>query len=117
MAQAVEDLRSLARQYDSQTGSFFPRVSLLVQGNHKFDVQGATGLADDARAMVQVTYNLFNGGADRALRRRIAAATDAAEKQNASVLVEVLMNRKQPFPAPNSGRWALRSAALPPKKP
>ena len=79
MAQAVEDLRSLARQYDSQTGSFFPRVSLLVQGNHKFDVQGATGLADDARAMVQVTYNLFNGGADRALRRRIAARMREAD--------------------------------------
>ena len=51
------------------------------------------------------------------LRRRMAATTDAVEKQNASVLVEVLMNRKQSFPAPNSGRWALRSAALPPKKP
>ncbi|MCX6898122.1 MAG: hypothetical protein NT105_05405 [Verrucomicrobia bacterium] len=46
------------------------------------------------------------------LRRRIATTTDAVEKQNASTLVEVLMNRKQSFPAPNSGRWALRSAAL-----
>jgi hypothetical protein len=50
------------------------------------------------------------------LRRRVAATTDAVEKQNASVLVEVLMNRKAAFPAPTSGRWALRSAALP-KKP
>lgn len=73
LAQAVEDRRSLARQYDSQTGTFLPHVSFLLQGNHKFDVQGATGLADDARAMVQVTYNLFNGGADLALRHRIAA--------------------------------------------
>ncbi len=79
MAQAMEDRRSLARQYDSQTGTFLPRVSLLVQGNHKFDVQGATGLADDARAMVQVTYNLFNGGADLALRRRIAARMREAD--------------------------------------
>lgn len=46
------------------------------------------------------------------LRRRIATTTDAAEKQNASTLIGVLMDRKQSFPAPTSGRWALRSAAL-----
>jgi len=46
------------------------------------------------------------------LHRRAAVTTDAAEKLNASTLVGVLMNRNQSFPAPNSGRWALRSAAL-----
>ncbi|MCX6909778.1 MAG: hypothetical protein NTY01_17295 [Verrucomicrobia bacterium] len=46
------------------------------------------------------------------LRRRIAATTDAAEKQNASTLAEALMSRSQSYPAPGSGRWALRSAAL-----
>jgi hypothetical protein len=46
------------------------------------------------------------------LHRRAAATTDAAEKQNASTLVGVLMNRSQSFPAPNSGRWVLRSTVL-----
>lgn len=46
------------------------------------------------------------------LHRRAAVTTDAAEKLNASTLVGVLMNRNQSFPAPNSGKWALRSAAL-----
>ncbi|MBI5687052.1 MAG: hypothetical protein HZC54_18435 [Verrucomicrobia bacterium] len=46
------------------------------------------------------------------LHRRAAVTTDAAEKLNASTLVGVLMNRSQSFPAPNSGKWALRSAAL-----
>ncbi len=46
------------------------------------------------------------------LHRRAAATTDAAEKLNASTLVGVLMNRQQSFPAPNSGRWAIRSASL-----
>ena len=79
LAQAVEDRRSLARQYASQTGTFFPRVGILLQGNHKYDVQGKTGLADDARAMVTVSYSLFNGGADRALRQRIAARMREAD--------------------------------------
>ena len=70
MAQAVEDRRSLAKQYRSELGTFMPRIGLMAQANHKFDVAGATGLANDARAMVTVTYNIFNGGADRALLQR-----------------------------------------------
>ena len=79
MAQAVEDRRSLAKQLDSQTGTFFPRIGLQVQGNHKYDVMGKTGLANDARAMVTVNYNIFNGGADRALRNRIGARIREAD--------------------------------------
>ena len=79
MAQAVEDRRSLEKQYASQNGTFFPRVSLMLQGNHKYDVMGKTGMADDARAMVQISYNLLNGGADRATRNRIAARMREAD--------------------------------------
>ena len=79
MAQAVEDRRSLARQYASELGTFMPRIGLMAQANHKFDVAGATGLANDARAMVTVTYNIFNGGADRALLHRISARVREAD--------------------------------------
>jgi TolC family type I secretion outer membrane protein len=79
MAQAVEDRRSLEKQYASQSGTFLPRISVMVQGNHKYDVMGKTGMADDARAMVQVSYNLLNGGADRATRHRIAARMREAD--------------------------------------
>jgi TolC family type I secretion outer membrane protein len=79
MAQAVEDRRSLARQQASESGAFFPHVSLLVQANHKYDVLGKTGMADDARAMVTISYNLLNGGADLALRRRIGARIREAD--------------------------------------
>jgi outer membrane protein TolC len=79
MAQAVEDRKSLQKQYASQTGAFLPHVSVLLQGNHKYDVLGETGMSDDARAMVQVTYNLFNGGADLATRHRIGARLREAD--------------------------------------
>ncbi len=79
MAQAVEDRRSLGKQHASQLGTFLPRIGLMVQGNHKYDVAGSTGLANDARAMVSVTYNLFNGGADRALVARISARIREAD--------------------------------------
>ena len=79
LAQAVQDRRSLDKQYDSQTGSFFPRIGVMVQGNYKNDVQGLTGRAEDARAMVTLSYKLFNGGADRATRRRIGARLREAD--------------------------------------
>lgn len=79
LAQAVEDRRSLDRQYDSQSGTFFPRVGFQVQGNHKEDVLGNTGRANDARAMITLSYKLFNGGADLALKRRIGARLRQAD--------------------------------------
>ena len=79
MAQAVEDRRSLDRQKASQTGTFFPRVGVQIQGNHKYDVMGHTGLTQDARAMVTMSYSFLNGGADAALRNRISARLRQAD--------------------------------------
>jgi TolC family type I secretion outer membrane protein len=79
LAQAVEDRRSLDRQKASQTGTFFPRIGVMAQGNWKDDVQGRTGLNRDARAMVTVSYSFFNGGADIAIRNRIAARLREAD--------------------------------------
>nr|WP_246438464.1 TolC family outer membrane protein [Novosphingobium piscinae] len=80
LAQAVQDRRSLDKQYDSQTGSvFFPRIGVMVQGNYREDVMGLTGRGNDARAMVTLSYKLFNGGADLAVRRRIGARLREAD--------------------------------------
>ena len=79
MAQAVEDRRSIERQRASQTGTFLPRLGLLVQGNLKDEVQGRTGRNTDARAMLTVSYSFFNGGADIAIRNRISARLREAD--------------------------------------
>ncbi len=79
MAQAVQDRRSLEKQRDSQTGTFFPRLSLVAQGNWKDNVQGPTGTNRDARAMMTVTYSFFNGGRDIATRNRISARLREAD--------------------------------------
>lgn len=79
MAQAVQDRRSLDKQRASQTGTFFPRVALVAQGNWKDDVQGATGTNRDARAMVTVSYSFFNGGRDIATRNRLSARLREAD--------------------------------------
>lgn len=79
MAQAVQDRRSLEKQRASQTGTFFPRLGLVAQGNWKDDVQGPTGTNRDARAMVTVSYSFFNGGRDIATRNRLSARLREAD--------------------------------------
>ncbi len=104
MAQAVEDRRSLDRQYASQRGAFLPHVGAVVQGNHKYDVLGKSGIADDARAMVTVSYNLFNGGADLAVQRRIAARLREADYELDRRRRDVEQNIRTDFDALGAAR-------------
>lgn len=78
-AQAKEDRRSLERQKASQTGTFFPKIGVMAQGNWRDDVSGATGLNKDVRAMVTLSYSFFNGGRDIAVRNRISARLREAD--------------------------------------
>ncbi|WP_343525500.1 TolC family protein [Sphingomonas sp.] len=81
LAQAAQDRRSVERQLASQKATFFPRIGLDLQGNHRYEVLGRTGRADDTRAVVTISYNLLNGGADMALKHRIEARLREADYQ------------------------------------
>jgi len=81
LAQAMQDRRSIDRQLASQRGNFFPKIALDVQGNYKDEVLGRTGRNEDARVVLTMTYNIFNGGADLALKRRIQARLREADYQ------------------------------------
>ena len=104
MAQAVEDRKSLMRQYASETGAFLPHINLVVQGNHKYDVLGKTGLANDGRAMVTLSYNLLNGGSDLAVRRRIAARMRQADYEIDRRRREVEQNIRTDFDGLSAAR-------------
>lgn len=79
LAQAVEDRRSLDKQYDSQADTALPRIGLSIASDYRQDVLGATGRAVDARAMVTFSYRLYNGGAASATKHRIAARLRQAD--------------------------------------
>lgn len=79
LAQAVEDRRSLDKQYDSQADTTLPRFGLTIASDYRRDVMGATGRAFDARAMVTMSYQLYNGGATTAVKRRIGARLRQAD--------------------------------------
>jgi TolC family type I secretion outer membrane protein len=79
LAQAVEDRRSLDKQYDSQADTALPRFGLTIASDYRQDVLGSTGRAVDARAMVTFSYRLYNGGGATATKRRIAARLRQAD--------------------------------------
>lgn len=79
LAQAVEDRRSLDKQYDSQADTALPRLGLTIASDYRHDVLGSTGRAIDARAMVTFSYRLYNGGAATATKHRIAARLRQAD--------------------------------------
>lgn len=79
LAQAVEDRRSLDKQYDSQADTALPRLGVTIASDYRQDVLGATGRAIDARAMVTFSYRLYNGGAATATKHRIAARLRQAD--------------------------------------
>ena len=79
LAQAVEDRRSLDKQYDSQADTALPRLGLTIASDYRQDVLGSTGRAVDARAMVTFSYRLYNGGGATATKHRIAARLRQAD--------------------------------------
>jgi TolC family type I secretion outer membrane protein len=79
LAQAVEDRRSLDKQYDSQADTALPRLGLTIASDYRQDVLGMTGRAVDARAMLTFSYRLYNGGGATATKRRIGARLRQAD--------------------------------------
>jgi outer membrane protein, adhesin transport system len=73
LKQVLANRASIERQLASNNANFLPRIEAEVQGNYKNDVQGDTNRNMDGRAIVQMRYNLFNGGADRAVSNRLKA--------------------------------------------
>jgi outer membrane protein, adhesin transport system len=104
MMQTLSDQRSLASQRRSQIGNFYPKVELEVQGNWKEQNQGDTGRARDARAMVIMRYNLFNGLADLATKRRIDARLREVDFEVERVRREVEQDIRSDFRALEASR-------------
>jgi adhesin transport system outer membrane protein len=75
----IRSNRAAARAADSP---FFPSVSLQLDSNYGEDFAGTEGEEYSFGAMLVLNYNLFQGGADLARKRR------AVEQVNASVFEE-----------------------------
>lgn len=73
LLQVKADAISIENQLRSQRGNYLPKVEVEVQGNLNTDLAGETGQTRDARAMMYLRYNIYNGGADVAVASRLRA--------------------------------------------
>ena len=78
---AREEINTARAGREQARSSYYPRVQLEAGATRNNDLDGIEGINEDARMMVRMRYNLFNGGSDEA---RIASAgervSEAMEK-------------------------------------
>lgn len=59
---AIKDTQAASAQHDREKSDFWPKLSLELQANKNDNIGGIEGPDEDARAMLMLSYNLYNGG-------------------------------------------------------
>ncbi len=69
---SYSDITAATLQREAAKSSYYPEVSLELNGNWNNDIGGTLGHDNDLQAMVRIRYNLYNGGRDTAFEREMA---------------------------------------------
>ena len=65
---AINDTQAASSQYEREKSDYWPKLSIELQANKNDNIGGIEGPDEDARAMVMLSYDIYNGGStnDRA---------------------------------------------------
>ncbi|MBF0621826.1 MAG: TolC family outer membrane protein [Magnetococcales bacterium] len=85
------DLKSAEAQHAGSLANFMPSVDLELSASNNANVSGTQSYQHTASAMLQFSYNLFNGGGDWARRKE----TRQRVAQNQALLDQARMNTIQ----------------------
>ena len=69
---ATSDVQSAEAQYKSSESNYWPRLQLEADKRWDENIDGVEGDSEDLIVAVRLTYNLYNGGGDKARRRQTA---------------------------------------------
>lgn len=69
---ANSDIQESRSQYASSASPFFPRVDFVVSLNKARDISGVFGPNNDYSGLLELNYNLLNGGKDLGRKRQTA---------------------------------------------
>lgn len=75
---ASADIAEAQAQYDASESSYYPRIDLEIEKTYDHNIAGVEGRNEDFQAMLRMRYNLYNGGKDKAERRRTNSAMHQA---------------------------------------
>ncbi|AQS38209.1 type I secretion outer membrane protein, TolC family [Shewanella psychrophila] len=59
---AISDTQAASAQHEREKSDFWPKLSLELQANKNDNIGGIEGPDEDARAMLMLSYDIFNGG-------------------------------------------------------
>jgi adhesin transport system outer membrane protein len=106
---AQADVQAAEQQYEGAKSQFYPRVDAEVAVGANDNISGEEGHANDWRAGVAVSYNLFRGGSDKARLQadahRINQAMDIRNNalrslnENMSLAWNAMLNARQQTPS------------------
>ncbi len=77
---ANSDIEAALAQQEAAKHNFYPKFNLEVGASYGEDQNGALGRDRDMSAMVQMRYNLFSGGRDKARSRQTAHLVNEAKE-------------------------------------
>lgn len=66
---AIENLRSAQSALNAKNAPMYPRLDLRFREELEHDTDGISGQYDESAVELVLTYNLYNGGSDRARKR------------------------------------------------
>lgn len=97
LAAATESIRATEEQLRNRKSLYHPRVNLRLRGDHGDDLDRIEGETTDLRAEVIMSYNLFNGGADKATIDQASDLISVAEDNRETTCREVRQNLRIAF--------------------
>jgi adhesin transport system outer membrane protein len=68
-AAQIDEAKALHRE---AAAAYYPTIELVLQHSRNYNVDGVAGQNNDASALLQLNWNLFNGGIDTARRTELA---------------------------------------------
>lgn len=80
---AESDISAAEKQYESAKSTFYPRFDAVLQRSANNNIGGEQGHDNGYSAMLNMQFNLFNGGSDKAnLQSKASQATQALDIRN-----------------------------------
>lgn len=92
LAAASENVEATNEQLRNRKSLYHPRLNLRLRGDYGHDVERIEGRTTDLRAEVVMSYNLFNGGADKAAISQAKSLISVAEDNREATCREVRQN-------------------------
>ena len=91
---SLVDINEARSQYARTRSSFMPEVDFVMNANYGENVSGTEGKDESYSAMLELRWNLFNGGGDSAERRAAGYQVEQARAVNLDAARQALQGLK-----------------------